>query len=445
MADFIYDVTSGELGKGNNAEPNTWTAQSFAGGSLDMTMTRFKIRVRTANACTFRIELRVNSTNVIAGQSYTVSGATTARWYEIEVPNPWRIITSTVEIRVSHISASRNSYYVMYKTSPRPLAGTSLYQRTFYIGGVDEVITNATALCAIYDQVVIPEEPVEDTPKKWDGTAWVNTSVKRWDGGLWVPAKVNKVVLPDRRYFDVASKIEAIKNGTAYDLAPMHVAYDLTYNHTATDQVLSGNFTGKAVDPSSTAYKQTLALMVDQLAKYPPGFISGIALARILLTRKITNTAKPDTNYNGVASGDQFWVDVEALDNPTEEAIAGLERTVHHELFHIFNNTWPAEIAAFQNEWVSKNPMAYQGDDYKTLYPGRPAGFTRWYATVNYKEDLADVFGYIMSTRNQAQLVQMMNEDPIVAWKVNRLKQFMATLSDAFKNSLYYQAIHSTS
>ena len=57
-------------------------------------------------------------------------------------------------------------------------------------------------------------------------------------------------------------------------------------------------------------------------------------------------------------------------------------------------------------------------------------------------EDLAEVFAYIMTTGLQSRLNQFLAEDPILAWKVQVLKDWMASKHEAFRQWDYFDAIH---
>lgn len=270
--------------------------------------------------------------------------------------------------------------------------------------------------------------------KRWTGSGWVDATPKRWTGSAWSPAFIQRVQFPASRQWDTGSIMASIDNGTLDsnpDWAAFQSAYSFTIKHVSTAQTLSAGYrsTG-SLAKGSAMYNSGLKQIVDSISVYPMSFFSRLNLDTIYLTNGMESN---EGKYAGLASGKEVWINV---------AAENITRTTHHELQHIMKYTWANDWdGVIQTEWLAKNPMPYMGSNYKSL-TSRPAGYTRTYALVSYTEDIAEALAFLMTTKEQTFLEVTLPHDPVLAWKIERVKQWLKTMDPVFMTPYFFEAIH---
>lgn len=151
-------------------------------------------------------------------------------------------------------------------------------------------------------------------------------------------------------------------------------------------------------------------------ARYPKRMITAANLKHVALCRAIRMGAfgaegDPWRSPSGLAIADQerIMVSIEWRRLMGENAV---ERGVHHELFHLFDQRELGQNVNADAEWEDVNPPDFV---YGVETDERPNGFVSHYATKNQLEDRASVFEHLMA--EQAELCKLAEIDLVIAAK----------------------------
>lgn len=277
------------------------------------------------------------------------------------------------------------------------------------------------------------------------------------ESGL-APLSVSGVVKPSpSRFYDNTELLKVIDTTTTWpfssepgrQLAMDYLGYDITCHEQA------GSITDSAyaddMDHADPESRETYRMVAEEFTKYPPVFLRGhlYTLKRFALATNVHHIHEPERDLGGMSVlPPHGWIYIDTHNkSPNIVRVFGSHynfkaETFHHEILHHFHYADKPFFDGLEAEWTAKNTIPYQGMNYLKLPPGRPEGFTRHYGAYDYMEDLADVFGYLMTTGLQGQFNQFVAEDPIFAWKAQTLKDWMASKHDAFRQWDYFDAIH---
>lgn len=147
-----------------------------------------------------------------------------------------------------------------------------------------------------------------------------------------------------------------------------------------------------------------LAQLDEALSAYPPDFLSrAVTDGKITFSLVRSITGKADTGATAQAAGVQYWDDL----GHTQLVLSSREdpnRTVHHELFHIFESRVFSACNAYDT-WHQLNPPGFSYDYNYTDYPthsdspllsGESRAFIDSYSMTFPREDRARIMEYAM-------------------------------------------------
>lgn len=147
------------------------------------------------------------------------------------------------------------------------------------------------------------------------------------------------------------------------------------------------------------------------IASYPDALLRAARIERFALCRELRYVGEDD-GPAGLAELSRRRILI-AVGYFNRGDGRGIEHTVHHEIFHLFDHaTLGGEMA--DREWTALLPRGFEYRDPATVTPA-PKGFVDTYATTNEKEDRASVYAYMM---DDPALCTMAARDPVVAAKV---------------------------
>lgn len=299
-----------------------------------------------------------------------------------------------------------------------------------------------------------PLEPV----KRWTGSDWVVGKIKRYNAptSTWVETEMVRQELSPRRYWDTSAYMPLIDSATTIaQLEAIPNEMEEAYGMDLRIQVSSPDKEGYATSPMTINDQYTkpmYKLMVEQLSKYPRGFILQSRFVESM------SAALDLTHYGSKISGTTFQTSDDAIvaahSVPYVHPPGGEWRTpfhepemvFHHEMFHSVWKSWQGPAANWgltEAGWSALMPNSYYGIYWQeeTERYVRPQGHLRDYGAFNFEEDAADIWGAIMSDSMQPYLAQVCAEDPIVAYKVQNVKDTWAEISKDMRRLDYYSAL----
>lgn len=233
-----------------------------------------------------------------------------------------------------------------------------------------------------------------------------------WDGTQilpCVPIGVQTAGTTNKVYFDTAPVRSAIAAATTYAeiataLTPLTSAYQVTISPQETAD--SASFFYGDVPFSDPKMKPALYEIVEALAQYPLEFFMNAARTapRGFTFRYGRDLRISNSEVSGRAAGVGIQINIKSTDtalatlHPVEATC--IRFTVHHEIAHAMENhttggdTTNAMIAALQ----ACNPPGFTYGNTQDPYEGaHPEGFLRYYSQTIRSEDIADLWGMIMT------------------------------------------------
>jgi len=174
------------------------------------------------------------------------------------------------------------------------------------------------------------------------------------------------------------------------------------------------------------------------LACYPPSFLRKY-FRRIALSGDIRPSvnADDDLEYFAVTTrGGEMLMKADDSFFASHRAMFGsllVPEFVHHEFAHQICS------GIRKSDWLALHPGAhYNGEAWKELR-AVPAGFADQYGTMDYIEDIGTVAEILFS--DSTRVIQRASSDPILAKKVQFLKNWYEEQSNGLLNDEYWQAL----
>ena len=172
-----------------------------------------------------------------------------------------------------------------------------------------------------------------------------------------------------------------------------------------------------------------LALFVDEISKYPPGFFKAREVRAIGLVTRLFYEGKPAQGLYSSRARVMFF-DVSRFIN--NKALA--RHSIHHELFHMMALQTPG-YALNDGRWAAFNPEGFvYGPEKKSLGAANPynphapdePGFATYYAMTSVEEDKAEVFACLMQEVNRTLMTVWAKKDQALRQKIQAMKDFVA-------------------
>ena len=183
-----------------------------------------------------------------------------------------------------------------------------------------------------------------------------------------------------------------------------------------------------------------LPLLLSEFNLYPPEFVKKSGVVKIVLCKKLAYKNQFRAAIPGLGTGILYY-DVE-----NGAGIESYQRsTMHHEYFHLVDYRDDGRLYKDDN-WARLNPDGFsygrggqfvQDDPTQSLTSNRP-GFMNKYSTQGVEEDKAEVFAYLVT---QSELMeQRVKDDPIIASKVNMMRQLLTSFSPAMNHEFWQKS-----
>lgn len=174
----------------------------------------------------------------------------------------------------------------------------------------------------------------------------------------------------------------------------------------------------------SSQRDRALAVLTEELRRYPPAFLEKSRFRRVLLCSDLSEDAHEIPSLPNFQQ--TLLLDVNATPR-------FLRRLVHHEVFH-FADYADDDQVKLDPEWVKENdPYFVYGNGGRFLRDPRssspdsaPPGFITRYATSALEEDKAETFAFLMV--EPSMVADRAKKDPVLARKVMRVKAQLASL-----------------
>lgn len=194
------------------------------------------------------------------------------------------------------------------------------------------------------------------------------------------------------------------------------------------------------------ALKKFGRMFIDEWAKYPKTWVSTTQLKSIVIVKNlnVANTyraAMPDS------VGDALYYDVKYANDEDY-----MREVIHHEYNHLFTYNITGQPGNVDPAWLALNAPGFKyGNGGATCYQPKNTcltgvhtvqGFVSGYATSGIDEDKAELYGYLMTTKNYRQLMGWLSSDQVLAKKVEAYKTFIRQHA-AQMNDAYFRDIHS--
>ncbi len=185
------------------------------------------------------------------------------------------------------------------------------------------------------------------------------------------------------------------------------------------------------VEPAtSQRYLEYLSMFEQELDFYPTEYFEAISLDKLILCGQI---AGADFSYEGynIRLKQTIYLDVvkRELVNDSTDALTRKKLTIHHELFHVFDDVVHFDrVKRFYNDpyWWKLNEPSFLYHVFGGELPSNRGlsdampGFLTGYSRQTENEDKAEIFGWLMVDPAQVEIRQA--RDDRLRQKVTRLK-----------------------
>lgn len=177
---------------------------------------------------------------------------------------------------------------------------------------------------------------------------------------------------------------------------------------------------------------------VTEFSLYPIEFVALTGLRKVILCQNLTFRFQPQ---NGIADleNDTLYLDV----NRSRCDPVYMKKVIHHEFFHLIDFRDDGTVV-IDDRWALLNKTdfkygrgGYQDDEAALLVYDIP-GFLNAYSTSALAEDKAEVFANLMVEGWHVE--SMAKKDPIIAAKVERVKEIMASISPSIDEAFWRKA-----
>ncbi len=264
------------------------------------------------------------------------------------------------------------------------------------------------------------------------------------------------VTPPLLRFFDTASVISAINAAQTMTslkaaLAPLSAAYSVDFQIMDEGGYFRTTYHADPISVSDPRLKPVLRALADEISKYPTTFLEPLNLDKLVIVKNLGRDV-PDAldDYGGTAAPGQVHIDMDGSNYFTrdrqvlDDGLDGFSFILHHEIAHsIFQFTYP-EMVTPSSSWTDALPPNFvYGNTTEDFDGDHPRGFTRPYAKLRYNEDVADLWGFMMSSLGSSRLKTWVQYDTKLNDKRELVKQFMGTKNAQMGTEGYYDGIHS--
>lgn len=167
-----------------------------------------------------------------------------------------------------------------------------------------------------------------------------------------------------------------------------------------------------------------LAILNEELGRYPRGFLEKSRFRRVLLCANLNEAT------HEIPSLPNFQQTLLLDVNATPEF---LRRLVHHEVFHFADYADDDQVKS-DPEWTKENGNyfvygsggRFLRDPAVSSPAGAPPGFVTRYATSALEEDKAETFAFLMVA--PGMMAERAKSDPVLTRKIARVKAQLAPL-----------------
>lgn len=188
----------------------------------------------------------------------------------------------------------------------------------------------------------------------------------------------------------------------------------------------AGGVFGSALSITDPGLQASAKAAARVLARMPFRFRSSAAAWTLHLGAGLVSGSSP---ASGLTSGSDVYVNVPPTSvqytTVTSDDAAAREHVIHHELGHLIHLFSSAPGAsALTSAVTAANTSGFTYGGTATGGP-RPTGFCRGYGTQDVREDIADIFGWLMTPGTRSQIDGWCTTDTYLAAKVAAVKTFV--------------------
>ncbi len=180
------------------------------------------------------------------------------------------------------------------------------------------------------------------------------------------------------------------------------------------------------LNADNKSIKKKFSLIENNLAKYEAAFLNKINLKYIVLCKNLSVSGidaagVPNSKMKTLIIDINFKKDY-------------FERVIHHEIFHIINDSYKNYFS--EKEWNNFNPKKFKYAECSTCTDRvdlaaieNTKGFLTEYSMTTASEDMAEVFSFIMYYKN---IDVKSSNDPILKKKISFIKKNVMRINNNF-------------
>jgi len=166
-----------------------------------------------------------------------------------------------------------------------------------------------------------------------------------------------------------------------------------------------------------------------ELSRYPASLLDESGLDTVVLCSKLRVNGQ---RLNGLALPERGTIYLD-VGYPCRDTKGALSHTVHHELFHVMDET-SLVPGLGDRAWSALNVSEKPYSVFRGAGPSRRPGFPSPYATTNPGEDKAEVYATMVSDPDE--MSRLMAGDPVLTTKAARLRDRLTSRSPMFGSVL---------
>ena len=236
--------------------------------------------------------------------------------------------------------------------------------------------------------------------------------------------------------FILLSQISAVKANTIYNLIKIpnleiyktKTTNKVNYLNAKKSFLLGVDKNIRCLKAEKSTLKEKFPVIEKNFNKYTSNFLKKIQLKYIVMCK---NLSISNINTAGVPNHKMKTL---ILDIKFEEKY--FERVIHHEIFHIINDSHKKNFD--ESEWKKFNNSKFKYADCSTctdridlsLYK-KTNGFLTEYSMTTPSEDMAEIFSFLMTDKKNIE--NKSTNDPILYKKISFIKKGISKIDNKFR------------
>ena len=268
-----------------------------------------------------------------------------------------------------------------------------------------------------------------------------------YENNTVTPASFHVLTLPESRFYDVEPLLAMLDAGTNPVGTAEHTrfvdAYGLTLYLNGTTG--SSGWTSDPITVGSPEYFKSLRIIYEGISRYPVRLVSRqLGTTRIYA---VWNAMQAGNPMGGRAVDGEIVVDMAGGTGNVNDLTGiyyndgtnGASLIFHHEFAHLL--LLHGQVDFNTTEYTSLNTTPYTGTYDIADINTRPQEHFRFYGPSSVNEDTADVSALLWMPEYNHLRPGLMEEDPVLAHKVNVLRDWYVSLYDSM-SPWHFRSIH---